>query len=970
MANLTEIDEEIVKPRADKRQYRRVVLGNSLQVLLISDPDTDKSAACMSVSIGYFSDPDGCEGLAHLLMRVLLLAHASEKYPGEDSSSQYITEHGGYTNCAVNADETEYYFNINNDFFEEALDRFFQPFVKPLMSAEAAMREIKTVESVYQNSLLSDKRRMQQLQKHLSWESHPYHRFGLGNWYTLDVRPKAKGLDIRHELLKFYEENYSANLMQLVLYTKESLDEIQSLVENKFQDIRNSNQRGFQPTGLPFKSEHLMILVKAVPIKERHKLTVVWPITPSWHHYKEGPCYYLSRVIGHKGEGSVYHILQKLGWATGLKAIEYVWTSEFSFFTVIIVLTDAGHEHMQDIVGLLFKYIQFLEQTPVCKRIFEELSAVCETRFHYQDKISPVNYIIGIASKMKKYPPKDWLVGSSLPSNFNPDVVHMFLREFSPENVRIFWESKKFEGDTDKVEPWFGTAYTVEKITTSMIQKWMSSAPGDNLQLPTPNMFIPTNLSLKVAQEQVKFPVLLRKSSYSKLWYKPDTMFSIPKAFVKIEFNCPHVRNSPQAEVLANIFVQLLCDYLNEHVYYAQIAGLHYSILRTNRGLEVTVFGYNDKLNILLGTVVDKIANFEVKPDRFSIIKEMTTKGISNFRYGEPSQLAREYCLLILRDIGWPWKQKLDVLPHLEVEDLDKFIPIMFSRTFLECFIAGNMECDEAISIIKHVESIFFEGLNPKCQPLFPSLHLTSEVVKFGRGVSYLYSVQGLNPSNENSALLHYIQVHRDDFILNVKLQLFCLIAKEPAYHQLSSIEQLGYTNQFYRRNDFGIHGVVFLIQSTMKNPRDIDSRVEAFLEKFENKIYEMTNDEFKRNVNALIDVKLEKHKNLWEESRFYWQEIINGILKFDRREAEVEVLRQVTQQEFIDFFNEYIKVGSPRKKTLSVRVYGKKHLSEYRSEKSEPLQLHSLRIDDILSFRRSQPHYGSFKGSFSNMKL
>ncbi|XP_021281729.1 insulin-degrading enzyme-like 1, peroxisomal isoform X2 [Herrania umbratica] len=833
MANLTEIDEEIVKPRADKRQYRRVVLGNSLQVLLISDPDTDKSAACMSVSIGYFSDPDGCEGLAHLLMRVLLLAHASEKYPGEDSSSQYITEHGGYTNCAVNADETEYYFNINNDFFEEALDRFFQPFVKPLMSAEAAMREIKTVESVYQNSLLSDKRRMQQLQKHLSWESHPYHRFGLGNWYTLDVRPKAKGLDIRHELLKFYEENYSANLMQLVLYTKESLDEIQSLVENKFQDIRNSNQRGFQPTGLPFKSEHLMILVKAVPIKERHKLTVVWPITPSWHHYKEGPCYYLSRVIGHKGEGSVYHILQKLGWATGLKAIEYVWTSEFSFFTVIIVLTDAGHEHMQDIVGLLFKYIQFLEQTPVCKRIFEELSAVCETRFHYQDKISPVNYIIGIASKMKKYPPKDWLVGSSLPSNFNPDVVHMFLREFSPENVRIFWESKKFEGDTDKVEPWFGTAYTVEKITTSMIQKWMSSAPGDNLQLPTPNMFIPTNLSLKVAQEQVKFPVLLRKSSYSKLWYKPDTMFSIPKAFVKIEFNCPHVRNSPQAEVLANIFVQLLCDYLNEHVYYAQIAGLHYSILRTNRGLEVTVFGYNDKLNILLGTVVDKIANFEVKPDRFSIIK-----------------------------------------------------------------------------------------------------------------------------------------VHRDDFILNVKLQLFCLIAKEPAYHQLSSIEQLGYTNQFYRRNDFGIHGVVFLIQSTMKNPRDIDSRVEAFLEKFENKIYEMTNDEFKRNVNALIDVKLEKHKNLWEESRFYWQEIINGILKFDRREAEVEVLRQVTQQEFIDFFNEYIKVGSPRKKTLSVRVYGKKHLSEYRSEKSEPLQLHSLRIDDILSFRRSQPHYGSFKGSFSNMKL
>ena len=41
-----------------------------------------------------------------------------------------------------------------------------------------------------------------------------------GNLDTLEVRPKAKGLDIKRELIKFYEENYSANLMHLVIYTK------------------------------------------------------------------------------------------------------------------------------------------------------------------------------------------------------------------------------------------------------------------------------------------------------------------------------------------------------------------------------------------------------------------------------------------------------------------------------------------------------------------------------------------------------------------------------------------------------------------------------------------------------------------------------------------------------------------------------------------------------------------------------
>lgn len=33
---------EIIKPRTDKREYRRIVLPNSLEALLISDPETDK----------------------------------------------------------------------------------------------------------------------------------------------------------------------------------------------------------------------------------------------------------------------------------------------------------------------------------------------------------------------------------------------------------------------------------------------------------------------------------------------------------------------------------------------------------------------------------------------------------------------------------------------------------------------------------------------------------------------------------------------------------------------------------------------------------------------------------------------------------------------------------------------------------------------------------------------------------------
>ncbi|OMO71346.1 hypothetical protein CCACVL1_18285 [Corchorus capsularis] len=925
-------------------------------------------AAAMNVGVGSFCDPDGLEGLAHFLEHMLF--YASEKYPVEDSYSKYITEHGGSTNAYTASEHTNYYFDVNTDCFEEALDRFAQFFIKPLMSADATMREIKAVDSENQKNLLSDAWRMNQLHKHLSLESHPYHKFSTGNLDTLDVRPKARGLDTREALLKFYEENYSANLMHLVVYVKEGLDKIQSLVEDKFQEIRDYDRSSFKFPGQPCTSEHLQILVRTVPIKEGHKLRIAWPITPSILRYKEGPCRYLGHLIGHEGEGSLFYVLKSLGWATGLSAGESEWTKEYSFFKVTIDLTDAGHDHMQDIVGLLFKYIQLLQQSGVCKWIFDELSAVCETGFHYQDKIRPIDYVVNIASNMQIYPPKDWLVGSSLPSNFNQDTIQKTLNQLVPENVRIFWESKKFEGLTDKVEPWYGTAYSIEKVTPSMIQGWMSSAPNEKLHLPAPNLFIPTDLSLKNAQEKVKFPVLLRSSSYSKLWYKPDTMFSTPKAYVKIDFNCPYASNSPEAELLADIFARLLMDYLNEYAYYAQVAGLYYGIKHTDSGFQVTLVGYNHKLRTLLETVVDKIANFEVKHDRFSVIKEMVMKDYQNLKFRQPYQQAMNYCTLILEDQTWPWMEQLEVLPRLNAEDLAKFAPMMLSRAFLECYIAGNFENVEAELMIQHVEEVFFKGLKPICQPLFPSQHLTNRVVKLERGMNYFYSKEGLNPSDENSCLVHYIQVHRDDFILNVKLQLFALIAKQPTFHQLRSVEQLGYITFLMQRNDSGIRGLQFIIQSTVKDPGSIDMRVEAFLKMFESQLYAMTNDEFQSNVNALIDMKLEKHKNLREESRFYWQEIADGTLKFDRREAEVAALRQLTQQELIDFFNENIKVGAARKKTLSVRVYGNQHLSEFNTEKSEPVKPQTMRIEDIFSFKRSQPLYASFKGGFGHMKL
>lgn len=69
----------------------------------------------------------------------------------------------------------------------------------------------------------------------------------------------------------------------------------------------------------------------------------------------------------------------------------------------------------------------------------------------------------------------------------------------------------------------------------------------------------------------MNFPVLLRKSPYSRLWYKPDTLFSMPKGYIIIDFSCPQSRSSPESIVLTSIFIQLLMDYLNEYGKYQRL---------------------------------------------------------------------------------------------------------------------------------------------------------------------------------------------------------------------------------------------------------------------------------------------------------------------------------------------------------------------------------------------------------------
>jgi len=62
----------VISPN-DDRAYALVELANGLEVMLVSDPTVEKSAAALSVGLGAAADPDDYPGMAHYLEHMLFM---------------------------------------------------------------------------------------------------------------------------------------------------------------------------------------------------------------------------------------------------------------------------------------------------------------------------------------------------------------------------------------------------------------------------------------------------------------------------------------------------------------------------------------------------------------------------------------------------------------------------------------------------------------------------------------------------------------------------------------------------------------------------------------------------------------------------------------------------------------------------------------------------------------------------------
>lgn len=220
MNNIISSFSDIIKNDLDTNKYEYVVLQNNLKFLLISDVKADKSACSLAVNVGSFDEK--INGLAHFLEHLLFMG--TKKYPDENAYMDFLNLNNGSSN-AFTADEcTVYYFDVSNNYLEQAIDMFAQFFISPLFNGDSVDREMSAVNSEFLSNVENENSRMYRVLQLCFNNNTRESQFSIGNTETLKIK------NIREHVIELYEKKYCAEKMIGVLYSNKSIEEMTEMV--------------------------------------------------------------------------------------------------------------------------------------------------------------------------------------------------------------------------------------------------------------------------------------------------------------------------------------------------------------------------------------------------------------------------------------------------------------------------------------------------------------------------------------------------------------------------------------------------------------------------------------------------------------------------------------------------------------------------------------------------------------------
>lgn len=887
--------QAVIKSPNDQRQYEAVELNNGLKVLLISDLASNKAAAALDVDVGSSDDPVEFQGLAHFLEHMLFLG--TQKYPVADEYQKFISEHGGSHNAFTAPENTNYFFDINANFLEGALDRFSQQFTSPLFNAEYVEREVNAVHSEFSSRIQDDGSRLYSALKTTLNDGHPYKKFSVGNLTTLQSdKPK----ELRDALLAFYREHYAASKMRLTVLGKEPLPVLKRWVSERFQAIPSPagvSQRAPMPPF--FADKFLPARIDIQSVMDQRKMMIAFPVPSSFPHQKSQPIGYLSNLLGHEGEGSLLSALKAEQLVDSLSAGEQFDTKQEAMLSITIGLTEKGLQQQQRILELLFGYIDLMKQNGIRKRYFDEQATMLDISFRFMEKSEPIHLVSQLANTMQDHSTHEVLHAPYDLSEFDAELYRTYLERLRPDNMLLTLFHKNVTSET-KTE-WYDTPYNTSPLDPAMVSALQTPKASAALHLPKDNAFIPEDTSL-ITEPKLDKPELLLSKPGLAIWYAADASFGTPKSDLFVTLRSPIVMQSARSLNQVELMVDLLKDALNEFSYPAYLAGLNFELYNHMRGITLKISGYSNKQSALLQEILITLQTALFAEDRFVVAKEQMQRDLQNAKELKPYEQALARLQTTLMDPAWTEDERLAALTDIQRTDVKAFKQDFFKELDVALLATGNLTRASTLNLATLVDSILLRQAKTTSVEKAKVVDLGDEALADQKRWQLAFDVE-----HPDTGFIYYLQGDAASHQNRAQFMLLSQYLGSDYYANIRTEKQLGYIVFASNYDVLDVPGIGFIVQSPNTGSDVLLQHTLEFMQERLNALHTLAPDEFARHKAAVISHLEKKDSTLYERSNRYWQEIDRKNFYFDTRERLIEAIKSLDQKTFSKFYEQLL---------------------------------------------------------------
>lgn len=857
----------------DNRQYRYLELANGLRVLLVSSPEAEESAVALRVNVGSAADPEGREGLAHFLEHMLFLG--TEKFPEPDGWPGFIATSGGTHNAYTALDHTLYFYTVRPAHLAQSLERFGLFFTAPLFTEAYVTREREAVNAEFQAKIKDDARRSRAVLNHFTNPNHPAGRFTVGNLNTLADRENQP---VRDALIDFYQREYSANIMSLVVLGPQSLEQLAAWANSYFSAIPNKNIPAPTNAEPLFGKDNLKTLVRYQPVKELRELRLMFPIPNSASYYPEKPLTQIADLLGHEGKGSLLSALKQEGLAVALWAGDSDMGPYAGSFIVSVTLTDKGQREYTRVMAWVFAAIDLIVKDGPQAWRFDELSQLAAINFRFQERQRPSAWVQQLVNQMNRYKPADILQGGYLYERFDASLTQYFLNFLKPDNALVLMADN--EGAFSHRAADYGTPYAVAPLPALPT---VSPQSLQLLRLPKPNPFVPSRLQVRERVSESPVPERLINESQLRLWHMQDNQFNLPRSVIRIQLRTPAVGKNIASRAQAELYVAMVLDELNEYSYPAFLAGLGFDVQVTARGLEITVAGYNDRQGLLLTEILEALVSPRLEAARFANVRTELIRRTRNGDRQPPYIQLLQQIVPTLYQPAWPQHALADALANTGLAEVKTFGRELNLNAQADMLAYGNLLPPEARQLAALVRQQLVKG---SARDLPGKLKVLTNV----RG-GYERDVEVNHPDD---ALVIYHQAPGHSLTDRAHVAMLVQSLRSPFFHQLRTEQQLGYVVFTSALPIADYPGMVLVAQSPKATPLELRTAFDGFLDS----VPEWLGDSLPAHREALLAELNEKPRNLADQAGRYWTAIADagpgGEVDFYRREALAEALKEV----------------------------------------------------------------------------